>query len=148
REREWPLRRYEDSSEPLIALEWTWGSLGEATEIPLVRAVVAYDLSHQCESPIEVQLGAELKARRLEGDPVFPQYEWDRFRMDFAILKDGHHPCVFVECDGKAFHSTPEQIANDRRKDQAAAEAGIDLYRFSGSDIFRNARGCATVVWA
>lgn len=47
-----------------------------------------------------------------------------------------------IECDGKEFHSTEEQIQRDNRKNLAAKNAGIPLLRFSGSSIFRHAERC------
>jgi very-short-patch-repair endonuclease len=51
-----------------------------------------------------------------------------------------------IECDGKEFHSTDEQIANDLAKDALAAKSGILLYRFSGSQIFRELDRCTQQV--
>jgi hypothetical protein len=49
-----------------------------------------------------------------------PQYPLQRFRYDFAILAKGQsQPLVLIECDRKVFHSTEEQQANDRLKDEA-----------------------------
>jgi very-short-patch-repair endonuclease len=52
---------------------------------------------------------------------------------------------VLIECDGKEFHSTPKQIANDRRKEAAAWHAGMGIVRFTGSDIHQDTRNCALI---
>ena len=97
------------------------------------------------ESPIEHQFGlaaapvlARLSLR------IVPQYQLFGYRYDFAIL----HPkldqvLALVECDGKEFHSTLEQITNDRHKDAAAENIGAFVVRYSGSAITRDARECA-----
>jgi len=99
-----------------------------------------------CESPIEVQLGAELMRRLPSGFRLEPQYPFQGFRMDFAVIAPAGNACLFIECDGKAFHSTREQKANDRAKDASAALMQIPLLRFTGSNIFRDAAGCARAV--
>lgn len=112
------------------------------------HAHLSVKLAPRCESPIEIEFGARL-LRQLRGTDLTlaPQYEWLRFRIDFALMR-GDTPVVFIECDGKEFHSTSEQLANDRRKDAAAARAGIPLLRFSGSDIFRRSIACAELAIA
>lgn len=72
-----------------------------------------------------------------------PQYPLQQYRYDFAILAKGQsRPLILIECDGKEFHSTEQQQANDRRKDKAALRAGIQLVRFSGSDINNDIDRC------
>lgn len=103
-------------------------------------------LAKECESPIEVQLGAELRVQAGQRFIIVPQFEFHRWRIDFAVVGPDMEVRAFIECDGAEFHSTPEQIANDRRKDKASGAAGIRMYRFTGSEIFRNARACAALV--
>ncbi|MGY4225011.1 very-short-patch-repair endonuclease [Bradyrhizobium sp. USDA 4503] len=116
-------------------------------------AVESFAMSGVTESPIETIFGAKLAlvlrpvceelgwefaiGARLEADLVlYPQYPLQRFRYDFAVLARGQtKPLILVECDGKDFHSTPQQQANDRLKEVAASKAGIRLIRFSGSEI-------------
>ncbi len=102
-----------------------------------------------CESPIEVELGVQfLIAFRAIGDDDFklvPQQVLGSFRYDFAITRQGKL-IGLIECDGREFHSTTEQIANDRAKDKLAAQMGIRMFRFSGSDIWRDPKGCAREV--
>jgi very-short-patch-repair endonuclease len=111
-----------------------------------VRIAQRAKLLPQCESPIEADLGASILLHLghiLEpaGLTLQPQFRFDRFRWDFAILKAGK-AVLLIECDGKEFHSSPERIANDRRKNLCAAAAHIPLLRFTGSEIFRFADGC------
>jgi very-short-patch-repair endonuclease len=94
------------------------------------------------ESPIEVQLGARLWRILPPPYELTPQFRLGRHRYDFAVTVDGM-AILLIECDGRAFHSTAEQIVNDRRKDSVAKLAGIRILRFTGSEIFRNAASCA-----
>jgi len=112
------------------------------------------------ESPIETIFGAHLAlalrpvcrdlgwefsvGEKLDADITLqPQYQLGRYRYDFAIRARGHlKPLILIECDGKEFHSSPEQQANDRLKDAAALNAGIRLVRFSGAEINDDVEGC------
>lgn len=110
---------------------------------------LAGTIADVCESPIEVDLGVMfLIAFRAIGDDDFqlvPQHMIRSFRYDFAITHKGKL-IALVECDGKEFHSTTEQIANDSAKDKLAAQMGIRMFRFSGSDIWRDPQRCVQKV--
>ena len=97
----------------------------------------------ECESPIERRLAVFLvpTAERW-GFKVILQFKHDRFRYDFAIEKDGKVVAV-IECDGREFHSTDEQLSNDAAKNLSARRAGFVMFRRSGSEIYYDARGCA-----
>jgi very-short-patch-repair endonuclease len=76
------------------------------------------------------------------------QFLIDRFRYDLSIKREGQpKPFVLIECDGKEFHSTEEQIAHDLAKDALAAKAGISLLRFSGSEIYRELDRCVVQIF-
>jgi very-short-patch-repair endonuclease len=108
---------------------------------------IAMEIGSLCDSEIEVDLAVALtKALRVIDDPSLSlrhQFQLGRFLYDLCIKREGRsRPLVMVECDGKEFHSTDEQIANDRAKDALAAKSGILLLRFSGSQIFRELDRC------
>jgi very-short-patch-repair endonuclease len=66
---------------------------------------------------------------------------------DFSGVK---HYAV-VECDGHDFHErTKEQAARDRSRDRRLQEAGFRVFRFTGSELYRDPLGCAVEVhrWA
>jgi hypothetical protein len=127
----------------------------------LERAALAYRLARITESPIETifgvsaitlfQLHFEENFELCEGPErpqnkllLIPQYRWARFRIDWAFTFNNQE-LLFVECDGKDFHSSPEQVARDRKRDQAFAEVGIECLRFWGTDLTRNDETCATI---
>jgi len=123
---------------------YCWKRFPEALKGAVEIAAQAFVLAPQCESPIEVLLGAEIAARGGDGLEVIPQFRLGRYRYDFAIRRKSHPKFVLlIECDGKAFHSTPKQKANDYRKNIAAWQAGLDLLRFTGSEIHKDTRNCA-----
>lgn len=127
-------------------------------------------LSDVCESPIEIMLGTAfmmigglvtcvkqnnsvhfIRVKRhndVETDDclitVVPQFRWREYRIDFAmIVGRDHRMTVFIECDGHDFHErTKSQAERDRRKDREIQAAGIPIFRFTGSEIYRNPAGC------
>jgi very-short-patch-repair endonuclease len=137
---EWPDMRPE-SEEATGEFRPISASVMSVVEILASAVTIAPD----CESPIEVDLGARLSnAIRLMDDPnllLVPQYVLGSYRYDFAIIRRGR-PITLIECDGRDFHSTKDQLANDRAKDDLAAKEGVALFRFSGSEIFRDGRDC------
>jgi very-short-patch-repair endonuclease len=101
------------------------------------------DAPAECESPIERRLAVFLIPYAEQwGFKVIPQFKHDRFRYDFAIEKGGKIIAV-VECDGMEFHSTPEQRTRDVAKDLSARRADFVVFRYSGSNIYADAKRCA-----
>ena len=77
---------------------------------------------------------------------VIPQAGVLNYRVDFLIGSRGSErsALVVVECDGHDFHErTREQAAHDKRRDRRLTAAGHTVFRFTGSEIYRNAAGCA-----
>lgn len=85
----------------------------------------------RCESPIERRLYDALTYR---GYSVTPQVHCGKYRIDLALVGYG----LAIECDGKAYHSSPSQKARDRRKDVYLNANGWNVRRFTGSEINRN----------
>jgi very-short-patch-repair endonuclease len=119
-----------------------------------------YSMAAKTESPIETILGAELQ-RILEetlsesfavGETgkeadftLVPQFNLSRYRYDFAVFVAGD-PAVLIECDGKDFHSSLEQIDNDAAKDALALARGYQIKRFPGWRINAHPKECAKEV--
>ena len=91
---------------------------------------------------------------------VFPQYKIGKYRVDFLICAFEFGGCdwendepvydqrcwkfLVVECDGHDFHErTKEQAARDRKRDREMSLDGYEVFRFTGSEIWRNPTGCA-----
>jgi very-short-patch-repair endonuclease len=64
---------------------------------------------------------------------VSTQVRCGKYRIDLALVG----PRIAIECDGKAYHSSPEQKAHDRRKDAYLHKNGWKVLRFSGRQITR-----------
>jgi very-short-patch-repair endonuclease len=58
---------------------------------------------------------------------------------------------LIVECDGHDFHErTKEQASKDRGRDRSIQLDGYEVFRFTGSELWRDPIGCANQVieWA
>lgn len=75
------------------------------------------------------------------------QEQLGRYRVDFLIdvlFKGENAGTIVVECDGHEFHErTKEQAARDRSRDRELTLAGHKVFRFTGSEIYRQPVGCA-----
>lgn len=75
------------------------------------------------------------------------------YRLDFRIIvarevERGALGEIALECDGHDFHErTKEQAKRDRKRDRDLQAQGFRVLRFTGSEIFRDALGCAGSVW-
>lgn len=91
-----------------------------------------------------------------------PQAQLPDWRVDFIIHAyadwareptggvEGWRKLI-VECDGHDFHErTKGQAAKDRSRDRWAQANGYEIFRFTGSEIWRDPMGCAgqIVNWA
>lgn len=116
---------------------------------------------HPCPSPIEhLFLTAVLLLAEEYGHMAIGSLEKARTQMfwitlqepiltykaDFVIgltdFPDAQR--IVVECDGHDFHErTKEQAMRDRRRDREMQSAGFKVFRFTGSEIHRDAFACA-----
>jgi very-short-patch-repair endonuclease len=141
---EWP-----DTRPPTVPATADLKPIGEFLPGVLELCAAAFELGPSCESPIEVQLGSRLivALRKIQDSrlSLSTQYRLERYRYDFAITHE-EELIALIECDGKEFHSTEAQIRNDRAKDKLAADKGVLMFRFSGSEIHSNDKACAGLI--
>lgn len=82
---------------------------------------------------------------------IEPQAKVLSYRLDFLVtasfgVKD-RPPCrLGVECDGAEFHTGVDQRVRDWERQSEIEATGLDMIRFTGSQIFHEAHGCARVV--
>jgi very-short-patch-repair endonuclease len=81
-----------------------------------------------CESYIELRL---YDALIFNGYEVSTQVPCGKYRIDLALTSYR----LAIECDGKQWHSKPEQKAHDRRKNQYLRRNDWKVLRFSGRQI-------------
>lgn len=109
-----------------------------------------------------------LMAQGRHRDCIFvqPQVQIEKWRVDFVVYawtagtiwrkgtKEEGEPRwrrLIVECDGHDFHErTKEQASRDRSRDRSVSALGYEIFRFTGSEIWRDPWGCADQVasWA
>ncbi|MFE0233483.1 endonuclease domain-containing protein [Brucella anthropi] len=95
-----------------------------------------------------------------------PQVQIDQFRVDFVLSAwtfgtihhnhrrsetSPHWRKLVIECDGHDFHErTKEQAAKDRSRDRELSDLGYDVFRFTGSELWRDPWGCTEPIlnWA
>lgn len=70
------------------------------------------------------------------------QYRLGRYSMDFAF--PAVHLCV--EADGIYWHSHPNAVAKDQRRDAFMRKHGWAVLRFTGPQIIKHPHSCARVV--
>lgn len=141
--------------------------LRDVNAIALERIRRFQEIGGNCDSPIEYAMGAALLVyferagqplnlcktidldSALEADKLLlvPQFAWSFYRSDWALFNPRTKLALLVECDGKDFHSSKDQIAHDKAKDSAAMLRGHLTLRFTGSQIHRDADGCAQRVF-
>lgn len=75
-----------------------------------------------------------------------PQVDVGPYRVDFLFARGRYKEPVSLiaaECDGHDFHEkTKDQVSRDKARDRELMARGIRVFRFSGSDIWRDAGGC------
>lgn len=128
-----------------------WSDVIEST---MTGIELAMQVAKHTESPIETMLAVAIlrqwndveflpfDAQLPRGWALIPQYPWGKYRIDLALRKpDGF--LIFIECDGKDFHSSPEQIERDAAREQLMVERGYPVVRFTGSEINYSPVACA-----
>lgn len=145
--------------------DWQPTTLASATVAAVDRASHLLTLSADTDSPIETQIGAAVlmfferanlplklcKMIDLRNTPdallLVPQFAWSYYRSDWAILNPKRSGALLIECDGKDFHSSPDQRKHDWQKDANAHDRGYLTMRFTGSQIHKDADGCAQKIF-
>ena len=118
----------------------------------------------RCESPIEQKLLVHLMICVPDSMVVEPQVKIGNpdpsipsFRVDFLVYLEipnspsppniPHYVPLFgVECDGRDYHESHNQIERDKQRDRKLTTAGFPILRFTGSEINRDPGKCAAEV--
>lgn len=61
------------------------------------------------------------------------QFSIENFIVDFACRREQ----LIVEVDGGT-HSTPQELVNDTRRDQALSKLGYKIVRIQNTDVYEN----------
>ena len=126
--------------------------------------IIHYGMTARCHSPIEAlfltafHIVAEEHGGFFFEEPVLGpkafffvklQDPIGSYRADFVVGIYDHpeYQRIVVECDGHDFHErTKDQAAHDRARDREMQKLGYKVFRFTGSELYRDAIGCATEV--
>lgn len=140
-------------------------ALAEVTALAIDRINHCQNISPTSDSPIETIIGAAIlmffdranlplklcKMMDLGNPPsgllLVPQFAWSYYRSDWAIMNASLEGALLIECDGKDWHSSADQKAHDAKKDLAALDYGYITLRFTGSQIHKDADGCAQKIF-
>jgi len=132
---------------------WIW--LGRSWRRPMPARFVTLPAMQTTTHARDVLPPAPFNYPRLREVPravLYPQLRVGPYRADiFVVLEqaaatsDGRtRKTMVVECDGHEFHEkTKEQASADKARDRYLQARGHLVFRFSGSDIWRNPFGCA-----
>ena len=71
-------------------------------------------------------------------DIIIAQYCILGYRLDFAIPDKK----IAIEIDGYDFHKTKQQINHDYKRAQQLEKLGWRIFRFTGSQVFKNPDEC------
>jgi very-short-patch-repair endonuclease len=120
-------------------------------------------LFKRVQSPIEAELGSALLATLpaitmfcnvIDGKPerddqgffISPQFPVGNYRADFCIFMHTRFAAerLILECDGHQYHErTSDQAEHDKKRDRAFVESGLQVMRFTGTEIRRDPLACA-----
>jgi very-short-patch-repair endonuclease len=112
---------------------------------------LAGDDDTDTESPIELKLLQAIRGWLFHNDltekyVARTQVRIGKYRADIVVIDSFTCERLAVECDGREWHTAPDQVSRDKRRDRWFASQGIPVMRFSGSEIHRDARGCAAQI--
>lgn len=111
------------------------------------------------ESPIERSIAYELLDAYMfrlapDGLPeelrpswayIVPQFKIGAYRLDFAIffIVDDRLVKIDLECDGKGYHSSPDQMDRDEARNKTLVRDGWIVLRYAGGPLHHRPGACA-----
>jgi very-short-patch-repair endonuclease len=113
--------------------------------------------NHQVTSPIEQLFLMEWHYQRAGETCRVTLHPQERvktdagtYSIDFVVrstVGNESRGTLAIELDGHDFHEkTKEQVAKDKKRERAIVKAGLPILRFSGYEIWTNARACVLEV--
>lgn len=102
-------------------------------------AQAIFDNLSLIESPIERRFWLAARQSPIFGN-LTAQVEIGKYRVDFFYAGNGKK--IAVELDGHDYHKTREQRTYDAERDRHLRMQGVEVVRFTGSEIHKNAHNC------
>jgi very-short-patch-repair endonuclease len=126
------LHALERLERPIQSARWRRIVFIPTTWLKFVRAAELNDLYD--ESPLEDDLWAELKQRKIDAERQWDVQVGDaRYSLDFAVFcREGD---LDVETDGDLYHHNPERAARDNLRNNDLGSAGWRVLRFTGQQV-------------
>lgn len=93
------------------------------------------DSAHLTDSSFEQEVYDEI-CKFIDSKLIIPQYKIGGYRLDFLININGHK--IALECDGKAYHSTPQAYAADMNRQKQIEQFGYEFYRIWSTNWFED----------
>ena len=119
-------------------IEWIDHDLDDYDWIARLGIVVLSDWTRHDDPEDEVVIVPQAPVRMADGT---------KYRLDFAFTNEHHKVKLAVELDGHEFHEkTKEQAAKDRARERRLILNGWLVVRFTGSEIYADARKCVSEV--
>jgi very-short-patch-repair endonuclease len=124
---------------PIPSLRWRRITFIPTTLNKLFNAQEINDL--WCTSFIEDKIHKSLKQENINSERQYFVYDTEEpYCLDFAVFcKDGK---INVECDGEKYHSSKQEIAKDRTRNNDLTSSGWSILRFSGKEINSDTKSC------
>ncbi|MBB5808696.1 very-short-patch-repair endonuclease [Saccharothrix ecbatanensis] len=121
----------------------TYLSTAGSVPVPPMPTAVDPDNRHpDFDSLFEQRVFLDITAR---GYHVTPQVETNGRRIDLVVT--GAAGKLAVECDGDAFHSTPEQRSADLQREQELKRCGWTFWRVRGSTYYLDRVAALAPLW-
>lgn len=95
------------------------------------------------ESLLEQRVFREIRGR---GYHVVPQYPVGPYTLDLVVVGDGAR--IAVECDGHRYHTSPDQVASDARRDRELGRMQWEVIRIRESEFEFDRERELDRVWA
>lgn len=107
------------------------------------------------DSPMEARIWCALREVRpgvLPDEYLTPQFgvvaNGRQYYLDFACHAFLPEVKVGIEIDGWETHSSPMDIARDRRRQRDLERDGWQIIRYGGSEVYHSAENCAEdILW-
>lgn len=110
----------------------------------------------KCQSPIEQLIAIELQHFAVYRMDLVAKTKFlyeaqkeiscknKKYRVDFLVTATNKIDYkIIIECDGHDFHEkTKEQAAKDKKRERFLTSAGYTVFRFTGSEIWKDPLGC------
>lgn len=117
-------------------------STSPAPADPMPAGVTRDERHRNFDSLFEQRIYLDLVAR---GYHVNPQVEVNSRRIDLVVT--GAAGRLAVECDGDAFHTSPEQMRADMERERELKRCGWEFWRIRESEYYLDTIGSLSGLW-